>query len=333
MSTFESTYCSQADMQLIVPNIDEYDTKRVLPSNWTATSIDGVSASNLYHLYNSGNISQLYYEGAELTLSGDDSPSANNEFYYAEGTDLLSLYKTSSSATILNSAVIEGGRDFTTLITECRRRGSDMVRSFCSKPIYQRKGVGTQSAVGNDFPEIIVISAAHLACYFLVAPYNKDLADELMARVTNDENNGWLDKIRNGEINISQEDSMKKNRGDLKEKSINASTTGSIVAIRGNPSTDYDRIKIIISTAGTFTEGSASTVKFDSYIKDATGMKIDKLANATVMDGQYQLVGHAMYVRFSPGVYTINDEWELEVSGVVDTATMAVKSSCAQRRF
>ena len=49
------------------------------------------------------------------------------------------------------------------------------------------------------------------------------------------------------------------------------------------------------------------------------------------MDGGYQDVGHGMYVRFSPGVYTINDEWELEISGIVDTSTMAVKSSVANR--
>jgi hypothetical protein len=208
-----------------------------------------------------------------------------------------------------------------------------MVRSFCSKPIYPRKGVGTQSAVGNDYPEMIVMSAAHLACYFLIAPYNKTLADELMAKVTNDDNTGWLDKIRNGEINLDQEDAIDKNRGILKEVSINASSTGSIVAIRGTPSTDYDRIKIIISTAGTFTEGSASTVKFDTYVRDATGMKIDQFANADTIDGSFQLVGHAMYVRFSPGVYTINDEWELEVSGRIDTSTMAVKSAVAERIY
>ena len=38
-----------------------------------------------------------------------------------------------------------------------------------------------------------------------------------------------------------------------------------------------------------------------------------------------------MQVRFSPGVYTINDEWELEVSGELDSRTLAVKHATAER--
>jgi len=38
-----------------------------------------------------------------------------------------------------------------------------------------------------------------------------------------------------------------------------------------------------------------------------------------------------MAVRFSPGVYTINDESELEVSGVLDSRTMAIKYATAER--
>jgi len=325
MSTLEATYCSQADMQLIVPNIDEYDTKRVLPTNWVESG-----TSNLYHLHNAGYIDQLFKDGAEQTKV-TDTPNANNEYAYESASDLLLFFMGGLSVSAMNSTVFEGGRDFTDLITECRRRGSDMVRSFCSKPIYPRKGVGIASSVGNDYPEIIVISAAHLACYFLIAPYNKTLADELMTKVTNDENNGWLDKIRNGEINLYQEDASDAHKGILREVSINSSSTGSIVAVRGTPTVEWDILKIIITTAGTFTAGSASSVKYSSYIGNDTSTKIELSANAETIDGGYQDVGHGMYVRYSPGVYTINDEWELEVSGVVDTATMAVKSSCADR--
>ena len=325
MSSYEAIYCSQADMQLIVPNIDEYDTKRVLPTNWVASG-----TSNLYYLYNAGYVDQLFKDGAEQTKV-TDTPNANNEYAYESAADLLIFFMGGLSVSAMNSTVFEGGRDFTDLITECRKRGSDMVRSFSSKPIYPRKGVGSQSSVGNDFPEIIVISAAHLACYFLIAPYNKELADELMSKVTNDENNGWLDKIRSGEINLYQEDALDAHKGILREVSINASSTGSIVAIRGVPATEWDIIKILISTAGTFTAGSASGVKYSTYVGDATGTKISLSTSAETIDGSYQDVGHGMQVRFSPGVYTSNDEWELEVSGVVDTSTMAVKSAINTR--
>ena len=55
------------------------------------------------------------------------------------------------------------------------------------------------------------------------------------------------------------------------------------------------------------------------------------MANDEIIDGYWQLVGHNMYVRFSPGVYTTNDEWELEVSGEIDQRLSGIKSVRASR--
>jgi len=38
-----------------------------------------------------------------------------------------------------------------------------------------------------------------------------------------------------------------------------------------------------------------------------------------------------MYVRFTPGVYTTNDEWELEVSGELDQSFTSIKTVRATR--
>ena len=84
------------------------------------------------------------------------------------------------------------------------------------------------------------------------------------------------------------------------------------MAVRGVPSTEWDLIKIIITTAGTFTVGSASTVKYTSYTGNDTGLKISETQSATIIDGSFQPVGHGMEVRMAPGVYSSNDEWELE---------------------
>ena len=61
-----------------------------------------------------------------------------------------------------------------------------MVRSMVGVPIYKQK----DSAMANAFPEIIVINTAALACYYLIAPYDLAKANELKARVTNDEGTG-----------------------------------------------------------------------------------------------------------------------------------------------
>ena len=92
MSTYETTYCNTTtDLLFIEPYLGQYDHKRVLPSNWTAAS------SSLYYLYDSGYVSQLYKDGAEMT-SVSDVANADNEFLYNSAADLLSYYLASTSS-------------------------------------------------------------------------------------------------------------------------------------------------------------------------------------------------------------------------------------------
>ena len=326
MSTYEASYCdTNTDLQYIEPNINNYNLRRVLPGDWVASG-----TTDLYYLYSAGYVTQLFYNGEEMT-SVTDTPNANKEFNYNTSTGLLSFYLTSSSTSLLNSAVIEAGRDWYDTKVEAVRKASDLVRNVLPVPIYPRKGVGMASSTGNDYPEIIVRSTAIIACADLVRPFDKEKGDELMAMAMNPDGTGYLDMVRKGEIALSQDEGLAKHSGIIREVSVNANTTGSIIDVRGKPTVDWDVIKIIISTAGTFTSGSASGVKYDTYVKDDTGLKIDKSSDAEVVDGGFQDVGHGMQVRFSPGLYTISDEWELEISGIIDSRTMAVKFAEAER--
>tara|TARA_R110001592_G_scaffold105134_3_gene295688 strand:+ start:2859 stop:3842 length:984 start_codon:yes stop_codon:yes gene_type:complete len=326
MSTYEATYCdTNTDLQYIVPDINNYNLRRVVPSDWVSSG-----TTDLYYLYSAGYVTQLFYNGEEMT-SVTDTPNANKEFNYNTSTGLLSFFLENSSTSLLNSSVIEAGRDWYDTKVEAVRKASDLCRNVLPVPIYPRKGVGTASATGNDYPEIIVRSTAIIACADLVRPFDKEKGDELMAMAMNPEGTGYLDMVRTGQIALSQDEGMAKHSGIIREVSINANSTGSVIDVRGRPSVDWDVIKIVVSTAGTFTSGSASGVKYDTFVKDDTGLKIDKSTNAEVIDGGYQDVGHGMQVRFSPGVYTINDEWELEISGIVDSRTMAVKYAEAER--
>ena len=326
MSTYEASYCdTNTDLQYIEPNINNYNLRRVLPGDWVASG-----TTDLYYLYSAGYVTQLFNNGEEMT-SVTDTPNANKEFNYNTSTGLLSFYLTSSSTSLLNSAVIEAGRDWYDTKVEAVRKASDLVRNVLPVPIYPRKGVGMASSTGNDYPEIIVRSTAIIACADLVRPFDKEKGDELMAMAMNPDGTGYLDMVRKGEIALSQDEGLAKHSGIIREVSVNANTTGSIIDVRGKPTVDWDVIKIIISTAGTFTRGSASGVKYDTYVKDDTGLKIDKSSDAEVIDGGFQDVGHGMQVRFSPGLYTISDEWELEVSGIIDSRTMAVKFAEAER--
>ena len=327
MSTYFESYCNTTtDLTFVEPYISEYDHKRVLPSNFTTTD-----TSNLYQLNNTGEVSLLYKDGVEMT-SVTDTPNADNEYNYSSSTDSFQFFLASSSVSALNSSVFEASRDWSTLKTEAVKRASDFIRSFLPFPIYKNKGVGTSDAVENDYPEIIVRSTAIMAVESFIRPYNIEKADQIKSQVINDQNTGWLDMLRKGEISLYSSESEQKYKGIIKDVSVNANTTGGIVDVKGKASTQWDAIKIIISAGGTITAGSENTsVKYSTYTRNEKGLKLNQDTNAEIIDCGWQSVGHNMWVRFSAGVYTTNDEWELEVSGVLDQSFTPIKSIRATR--
>ena len=84
-----------------------------------------------------------------------DTPNANKEFNYNTSTGLLSFFLENSSTSLLNSAVIESGRDWYDTKVEAVRKASDLCRNVLPVPIYPRKGGGMASSTGNDYPEIL----------------------------------------------------------------------------------------------------------------------------------------------------------------------------------
>ena len=323
MSTYQESYCNiTSDLLFIEPNLSEYDHKRILPSSYVTSG-----TSHLFYLYNVGDCSgQVYRDGKELT-SVTDAPNSNDEYRYTASTDLLEYYYQGGSVNTLNSSVFESSRDWVELKTEAVKRASDFIGSILPFPIYKNKGVGTQDAVGNDYPEVIVRSAAIMSVESLIRPYDVEKADIIKSQAMNDEGTGFIDMLRKGEMTLYSSEGESKHKGIIREVSVNANTTGSIVDVRGRSSYPWDIIKIKISNGGTITAGSSNTtVKFDSLIGNENGLKLEPMATDEIIDCYWQLVGHDMYVRFSPGLYTTNDEWELEVSGELDQSFTPIKS-------
>ena len=132
--------------------------------------------------------------------------------------------------------------------------------------------------------------------------------------------------LRTGQVHLYSSESEYKKRGILRTVNQNANSTGGIVDVKGTPSYSWDAIKIIITSGGTITEGVPNTtVKFSSFIGNENGLKLEEMAVNEVIDCYWQLVGHSMYVRFSSGVYTVSDEYELEISGVTDQMFTPIK--------
>lgn len=304
--SYQEAFCNTTtDLQACVSDIDRYDRKRVLMSNFITTD-----TTNLYQLMNTGHVEQLYRDGIEMTAV-TDSPNADNEYNYSSATDSFQFFLSSSSVNALNGSVFEAGEDWNTLKTRVTKEQADHIRSFLNRPIYKRGNSNYQGAADRPYDFIVIRCNALLACADLVRSQDPEKADELEERVLGDE--GLLTKLKRRDYVMWNETSFRSESGVIREVSVNGSTTGYIEDIKlvGPPSTDYDEVRVVISTAGTFTPGTASTVKYDVYTKNDTGIRRHKSVDAEVINGDYQSLAYGALIRFQAGVYTVNDEWSV----------------------
>ena len=304
--SYSEAFCNTTtDLQAVVSDIDRYDRKRVLMNNFITTD-----TSNLYQLVNTGHVELLYRNGIEMT-SVTDTPNADFEYNYSSSTDSFQFFLSSSSVSALNSDVFEAGEDWNTLKTRVIKEQADHIRSFLNRPIYKRGNSNYQGAADRPYDFIVIRCNALLACADLVRSQDPEKASELDELVLGDD--GLLVKLKRRDYVMWNETSFRSESGVIREVSVNGSTTGYIEDIKmyGPPSTDYDEVRVVISTAGTFSPGTASTVKYDVFTKDDTGLRRQKSVDAEVMNGDYQPLAYGALIRFQAGVYTLNDEWSI----------------------
>tara|TARA_R110000744_G_C19355248_1_gene560785 strand:+ start:1444 stop:2427 length:984 start_codon:yes stop_codon:yes gene_type:complete len=306
MSSIYSAFCNNhSDLKSVVSDIDRYDRKAVLNTNWKTTS-----TTNLYELPNSGYVEQAFKDGAELTMV-TDAPNADNEARYVSTSDSLFYFLASSSVSALNSAVFESGQDWDALKSTVCKEQADMMRSYLNRPIYKKLNSTYQGASERSYDFIVVRINSILACADLVRSSDPEKADAIEALAINGDGNGLLDKLKRREYVMSNETSFASEKGVIQEISVHANTTGYIEDIKLNapPSVDYDEVRVVISTGGTFAVGTASPVKYDVYVKDDTGIRMSKVVSAEQMSGDYQQLAYGAQIRFQAGVYTQADEF------------------------
>jgi hypothetical protein len=303
-----TAFCNNTtDLQAVIADIDKYDRKRVLPPNWVESG-----TSNLYYLFNPGHVGQLYKDGAEQT-SVSDTPNANNEFEYDAGSDRLQFFMGGLSTSAMNSTVFEAGQDWTTLKTTVCKEQADRIRSYLNRPIYKRGNSTYQGASDRDYDFIVVRINAILACADLIRSQDPERADIVEAMATSAEGDGLLDKLKRKEYVLWNETTFKSESGVIKEVSLDSSTTGYIEDIKldGPPHTDYDEVRVVISTGGTFAPGTSSPVKYDVYVKNDNGLRMSKVVDAETMNGDYQSLAYGARIRYQAGVYVADDEWSV----------------------
>ena len=304
-----TSYCTREDLTFIKSDIGNYDNKAVIQS-WKAHS------TNLYKSANVGQyVEMLYRDGFELgtAQSQQSDVDADGEWFYSETEDLLWLFSTTSPVTV---NTVEIGRDVKTMQEESIKRASDFLRAYINKPIMARSGTGQADATGDTYEEIINRCTSILAVAYLVRGANTELADYYEQQVVNTETGqGYADRIKRGEIKLWNEAQERMGEGVVSVITTNSNTTGSIVDTRGYATCSYDNIKVIITSGGTFTAGTESTVTVSSYVKNENGLQMQLHATDEKVDGSYVAIGHGLSVRFSPGIYTTNDAWAVEAIG------------------
>ena len=308
MSSIYSAFCNNStDLQSVVSDIDKYDRKRVLMTNFVASG-----TSNLYYLHNAGYVDQLYMDGAEQTKVSD-TPNAMNEYEYDSNSDRLQGYIGGSSASDMNTRVFEAGQDWSGLKTTVCKEQADLMRSYLDRPIYKRANTTYQGASERNYDFIVVRINAILACADLVRSHDPDKADEIEAMATNPDGSGLLDKLKRREYVMSNETSFASEKGVIQEISLNSSTTGYIedIKLHGPPNVDYDEVRVVISTGGTFALGTSSPVKYDVYVKNSNGIRMQKVVDAEQVNGDYQSLAYGARIRFQAGVYVADDEWSI----------------------
>ena len=320
MTRYEAFCNITTDLQAIC-DIDSYDRKRVLPNNWVASG-----TSNLYYLHNAGYCSAIFMDGAEQTYVSD-TPNAMNEWTYQAASDRLDMYIGGSSVADMNSRNWEESQDFATLKTAVVNESADLIRSYINRPIYRRKNADLQGASSRDYDFILVRINALLAAADLVRRFDEEKADEIYEKALSPDGEGLLDRLKRGDFSLWHETTNRSEDGIVQVVSIDSSTTGypRDIKMHGPPSVDFDEVRLVISTGGTFAPGVSSPVKFDVYVKNDNGLRMEKVVDADTMNGSYQTMAYGAMVAWQPGVYVANDEFSV-IFQSSDVAIGSVKS-------
>ncbi len=248
MSNFDVSYCVEADLRTILPNIADYDKKRVV-SGWSSDS----ALVDRYKAGSTGTIDVLYKDGLELGTAESSlaNVTSDDKWYYDSAADAVYYFNDGDDPNGLN---VESGTDWATLVASAISKSSEITRAIVGKPIFKHR-YGTR-----NYDEVIVSGAAAMAVGRLVRPHDGDLADRLerVYNYTGDEfPKGMLQEVRDGKISLSNEITPALVNGIPVEDSVDDATTGDISDIKGR-AVYNDTLIVDIVLGGKLAKGTTS---------------------------------------------------------------------------
>ena len=302
-------YAAQTDLEMYYPNYSSYDAKRQI-LGWTTLS------SNKYIADNTGLITQLFMDGADLGAAQSDAASVNSNYkwFYLSSDDRVYLYNDASNP---NDLVMEGGQDNTTyfdqMLVNASMELNNLLDARYPTPLPKVEQIDQNTASSSQSKEYDAI-VIKMTCYICIANLLRqnermEEADYYYNLVTNAERTGMVDRLNAGEFKLSYEVDAKDRQGAINNKSVSGSmdiveTAGAYVGEK------YDLLKIEATVTGAYGVGK---VKVHYYGSD----KIwgSESSEEFVTGGLQALSGlGGLLVRFQGASISDGDTWEIEVS-------------------
>jgi len=320
MSYFEAYCNTTTDLKAVSPDINNYDRKSLI-ENWVTHS------GSIYKANNSGYVEVLFRSGEDLgsPQSALLDVDSDGEWYYDSDADVTYIYSDND----VKNLVMEGGSDWSSLRTNVVNENAEKIRSYLGRPILKTRNSSLRGKGGHSFPFVVVKSNAILSCADLIRPFDFDKAQQLEEMAISPQGTGLLDRVKRGDYSLDSDTTNETSGGVVREISINSNTTGGIVDITNatHTNTQFDNVRVVISTAGTLAPGTSSPVKYDVWVGDDTGIKMNRILQDEVITGGFQSSAYGIKIRFAAeGVYTLNDEWGILVMGGAKNEVGVIKS-------
>ena len=317
-------YCTHKELKRVFPQLDSFDNKKQI-YGWTEVT------TNKYAAHNSGIVSQLFADGEDLgpAQSAHTDLNVEGEWFYNSAEDVCYYY---SASTPLDK-LMEGGEEFTTMVTQYRTDASRYLDSMLD-PNMPKEALKDKE---GNFDYIIIRTTALLAANFMIKSHdpNSELANALMEEASLN-----IENINQGKAALSWQVSRDSSQGVVRDVTY---TSGKIrpVDTRGEWSGTYDLIKVKIIDAGVL-----GTSTYSVWTKDSTSLKNNQVVTAETITGDYQPLAGGLEIRFAGAAdateAAANDEWEIEVFGRYEDVDVSsgkavkmtrVRKTNAYRRF
>ncbi len=315
------SYASQSDLEMYYKSFSQFDTKRQIFGFKTTDT------SNQYQAFDTGLITQLYFDGIEGT-SVSDNPDADYEYNYSSSTDSVQVFHSSINP---NDIIVEAGVDNATYFDQMLVNASMELNNILDRryatpiPKYaQYDADTTHVSSAKEYDAIIIKATCYICVANLLRTNNKlEEADYYYNQVTNGEGTGMIDRLNKGEFKLSFEVDANDSKG--KSSKIQGSGSMDIVetggAYVGEP---YDSLRITCTTAGAY---GVAKVKVEYY---GSNKLHGQETTDIIVTGTLQEIHSGWYCRFQGSAMVAGgtpDIWQVEVTSATREITNAESSA------